>query len=414
MWKPKLFNIWNKIPIDEVTVVGPSTKISGRVKPRVLEAKPYYRDLINRLIEQKLEHMIDINWFNVIYEGPWQPNLITLRGKNVLATSSLRAWNTYQYGAGTATPLESDTSLGSYVSYTTNLVDLPSSYVPNIYDYVGGTVTVTRCWLSSVFTSDRTITEGGISNSNSGNLYTKFLLETPITVATGYYFSPVYQLSFALSPTTSSAIIDSPVLTGWNTSAAARIESLLGVIPPVNIRGSFDQYISPLPISQLAIDINDTYLRSSNTPSVNYHDIYNSGYFLNILAVGLPNLMYVHPFFSYIVLSTDSDSLVFNSSGHVFNNTDIITATPYPSTTEGASSAQQSYTDGTFTRTQRQYFSNSYGNMTGIRSIAIAMIESPYGSTAWQYRSIYRVLLDQPMVKDSDHILTLDFVQSWS
>ena len=413
MWQPKLFNIWNKIPIDEVTVIGPSTKITGKTKPRVLEAKPYYRDLINRLIEQKLDHMIDMNWFNVVYEGPWQSNLITTNGKNALALSSLYSWSAYQYGTGTATPLASDTSLGTYVSYCSNLVTLPSQYTPNIYDYTGGVVTVTRCWLSSVFASDRVITEGGISFDSNGNLFSKFLLSTPVTVATGYYFSPVYQLSFALSPTLSPSSMSSPLLNGWNTSATARIESLLCTIPFVNLDGTIDNAMTNSLQHQLAIDLGDPYLRiSSMFSTTSTHNIYANDSLT--LYLGYPNSVAHYGAYNYIILSTDSDSLVFNSSGHVFSNIGIVTATPYPSATEGASSAQQSYTNGTFTQTQRQYFSNAYGNMTGIRSIAIALRESPYGSTAWQYRSVYRVLLDQPMTKDSGHILTLDFVQSWS
>jgi len=405
-------NIWIKQPIIELPIIMPSTRLVGRTKPRVLEALPRYRDLVARLMAQKLAHLIDTSWFRVVYDGPWEENLVTDYGKEHYSIYDIgRFAYYYRYGTGTTTPTGSNVRLTEHQGFTSTCQPLPSGTVANVQDYTNGIAGITKSYLAGPFTTSMTITEGGLSSitSTSNYLNTHFLLDTPVPVSTGQYFAPLYTTGVALSPSVTESDIASPFMTGWATGAKARYESLFGCLPACNpsTGGVGGQYLD-----EAAADFGYTDLVVSTSASVAQHNIYgNTGGAGHGITPG-------HPFdsqylwYPYCVLSTDSDDLVFNTQGHIFSDTTVKVLTP--STYMGAASGWVDYVSGSRSRIFRQVFDSANGNMTGIRSIALALMESPLGSTDWRYRSMFRVLLDSPMDKVAGKILTLDFTQNWS
>jgi hypothetical protein len=408
-----MFNLFKK-----KNDLSPSIKMTGRTKPRVLRALKEFKEEIDLLLQKGQSEKIKQEWFEIVYEGNWQNNLVTTKGKDSAATYAFSRWSSYyHYGDGEVEPNISDTRLTSLIGYTTSLVALPTGYTRHVIDYSSASIKYTKCWLSSMFTTTKTIKEGGVSSYTvEGSLCTHFLLNSSVTIQAGEYYSPLYEFTFIFTPSTTPLTINSPFITGFTTSAKASIEYLPFLTEPLNSTGNTITYSDLSSWTAYGEEVGIEHLRIETNPSlagnILYHQILVQamGSFFGFLFKNTSN-DYIVPQY-YVVLSTDASDLSFSSSGHIMTSSEIITVTSIPSTKEGASSSLFSYTNGTFSRTWRQVFSGAYGNLNGIRSIAICIKESPYGSTVWRYRSIYRILLDNPVDKEVDRILTLDFTRS--
>jgi len=250
-------------------------------------------------------------------------------------------------------------------------------------------------------------------------LNTRFLLGTPVTVEAGQYYSPVYKLVWSLTPTTAAATIASPVLAGWATGATARIETLKGMLPSITSLGADDPSdaalyadlgITPFQVGGPALSASYYQLRAAYVNS-KYRAWNRTMYPVWSSTAGHKNS-------AYFFLSTVSTALTFGDEGTFLTNSssaDIGGANSenFYEVSLSDVETEQSYTAGAFLRVQRVVLDASIGALSGIRSFGIGDIVSPLGSTQWQRRSLYRVLLGSPMTKDAG-ILTVDFTQAWS
>jgi hypothetical protein len=426
-----------------------SIRIEGRIKQRKLKPKPEFADLIADLESKGMRDLIKADWFDTTYEDrEWSSNLITSNGLDkiggdVWSGALARFWDNYQFGTGSGIPTMSSASLSNYYSYCHDPLALPPDYKANTYDYNNGRVTLTRTWLSRVVEDYITVTEGGFGAGQVGSLNSRFLLENPISLEPGDYYAPIYELVITLSPTLSTISIPSPFIAGiGDIAATARFETLFGLLPALRNDASYGststynhEYNKVItgtehPFSNLLDDIGEqdevyfSLFSSSGGESanLNYHDIVcnrfdnTNGYGYWTLAwpmegengydITAPDIC--------VVLATDASPLTFSSEGHimqgvleVFNN--------FPrNRTQGEGSGWRPYESGSYQSIVREVIDNNHGNHSGIRSIAWCIKESPVGSTDWQYRSLYRVLLDKPMNKEPGKILTLDFKRSWA
>lgn len=436
-------NIW--IPKRIINLATPTMGLKllhGQVCPRVLTVKDQFMAEVNRILDMRsrgvVEHLIppiDPSWFTVARVGAWSPNLLTTQGKIAMTTNTYANWwRYYLRGIGTATPTVSDTGLSSYISTATSLTSLPSGTYANVHDYTNGVIKHRRAWLFPQQTTQQTYTEGGLSSSSSSNLaYTHALLATPMAVAVGEYYSPMYELEWQITPTVNSATIASPVLPGWATSAQARFETLFPLLEPFSTATgeslSNTTSVNPEYASEIGLDssFESGYFGPSSSNDIMH--AYHNSQLRNLL---WPNNTSPSAYENQdnnglrLFVSTNSDALTFSSSPKfVYTGGNITNYERYQNSsiweeefvTKGnAVLSQQSYTvsSGVYSRIQRKVLDSAHMNLSGIRSFGVCVHRSPLGISTLDVQSVFRVLLADPMVKDSDHILTLDMTQTWS
>ena len=394
-----------------------------------MRPKKEYEDLVKSLRESGNEKLVTREMLEVVQETKYQDNLITNYGRNALGNYNIALfWQYYRYGYGTGTPSVNDRSLFTEGGCCREKVSISSDSIANQYDYVNGRVIYTRSWLSDPFEERKTITEGGYTGSPTGYINSHFVLDDPITVEPGDYIAPEYQLIITVTPALTPVSIPAPLLSGIQIPTKAQIETLWLLFPPIDNFGmcySKDQcklVSDDSSFAQLQKDMGQEVSLNFNSNASSLY--YNLSYTQIVSFTGQPSLGSPCIWKSgsgyaqmvpriWLVLSGDDSPLSFTENGHIMTDVLYDQYMPYRGTGV-ASGWDSSYVQDSFQTKIRQVLTGDYGNVSGIRSIAFCIKESPVGTTEWQYRSLFRYLLDEPFNKQAGNVLTLDLKRAWS
>ncbi|MBW7895150.1 MAG: hypothetical protein H3C27_08550 [Opitutaceae bacterium] len=185
------------------------------------------------------------------------------------------------------------------------------------------------------------------------NLFGMDLISGGVSLLAGQKLKVIVELTLDLSPAASTPW--SNVITGWSQDGDCSFES---VPPDINAVGSF--------VQASGATSNQTFGRSALEPS--------------------------HT--KVVIVSTLSDALVGITASQISTTGGIIEKLAPPA----------SYITGSFSRDFTVQFTDAEANSTAIRSLILGQNSLV---------RVFRVLLDAPETKDSDHSLSITFTLTW-